>query len=132
MDTFEWTEETPVTANNMNEMQNIINNNISQSLKWNYLGTTQGNNSITLPNSFNELLCKIKLGGNDSVQFSIVIPYISLSGTTQGFNNGYEQQNVGISAGCRLAITTSSAYLTVAYLNTNNVLSTSSVEYYYR
>ena len=29
MDTFEWTEETPVTANNMNEMQNILNNNTS-------------------------------------------------------------------------------------------------------
>ena len=28
MDTFEWTEQTPVTANNLNEMQNIINNNI--------------------------------------------------------------------------------------------------------
>ena len=131
MDTFEWTEETPVTANNMNEMQNIINNNISGSLKWNYLGTTQGDNSITLPNSFNELLCKIKLAGNDNVQFSIVIPYISLSGTAQGFNSGYFQQN-GVLAGCRLAVTTSSAYLTVAYLNTNNVLSTSSVEYYYR
>lgn len=28
MNTFEWTEETPVTANNMNEMQNILNGNI--------------------------------------------------------------------------------------------------------
>lgn len=28
MDIFEWDEEIPVTANNMNEMQNIINNNI--------------------------------------------------------------------------------------------------------
>ena len=28
MEIFEWTEETPVTANNLNEMQNIINGNI--------------------------------------------------------------------------------------------------------
>lgn len=28
MEIFEWTEQTPVTANNLNEMQNIINNNI--------------------------------------------------------------------------------------------------------
>lgn len=27
MDTFEWTEETPVTANNLNEMQNILGGN---------------------------------------------------------------------------------------------------------
>lgn len=29
MNTFEWNEETPVTANNLNEMQNIINDNIT-------------------------------------------------------------------------------------------------------
>lgn len=30
MEIFEWSENIPVTANNLNEMQNIINNNISQ------------------------------------------------------------------------------------------------------
>lgn len=30
MDIFEWSENIPVTANNLNEMQNIINNNISE------------------------------------------------------------------------------------------------------
>lgn len=29
MDIFEWTEEIPVTANNLNEMQNILNDNVS-------------------------------------------------------------------------------------------------------
>lgn len=28
MDTFEWSENTPVTANNLNSMQDILNNNI--------------------------------------------------------------------------------------------------------
>ena len=32
MDTFVWTEETPVTANNLNEMQDILNDNISDSI----------------------------------------------------------------------------------------------------
>lgn len=32
MDIFEWDEQTPVTANNMNEMQNILNNNISENV----------------------------------------------------------------------------------------------------
>ena len=30
MNIFEWDEQTPVTANNMNEMQNILNDNISE------------------------------------------------------------------------------------------------------
>lgn len=32
MNIFEWDEETPVTANNMNEMQNIINNNFKDTI----------------------------------------------------------------------------------------------------
>lgn len=35
MDTFEWTEEKPVTANNLNEMQNILNNNMSNNFQSN-------------------------------------------------------------------------------------------------
>lgn len=35
MDTFEWTEETPVTANNMNEMQNILNDNVTNGFQAN-------------------------------------------------------------------------------------------------
>lgn len=33
MDIFEWEETIPVTANNLNEMQNIINDNISESIE---------------------------------------------------------------------------------------------------
>lgn len=32
MDIFEWSENIPVTANNLNEMQNVINNNISKEI----------------------------------------------------------------------------------------------------
>ena len=32
MDIFEWNENIPVTANNLNEMQNIINDNITDSI----------------------------------------------------------------------------------------------------
>lgn len=32
MDIFEWNENIPVTANNLNEMQNTINNNITESI----------------------------------------------------------------------------------------------------
>lgn len=32
MEIFEWTEQTPVTANNLNEMQNILNDNLNKKL----------------------------------------------------------------------------------------------------
>ena len=41
MNIFEWDEQTPVTANNMNEMQNILNNNISEAIIENYSTTEQ-------------------------------------------------------------------------------------------
>lgn len=43
MDTFEWTEETSVTANNMNEMENILNGNITSSIANQYNLITDGN-----------------------------------------------------------------------------------------
>lgn len=36
MNTFEWDENTPVTANNLNEMQNILNENITDSIENQY------------------------------------------------------------------------------------------------
>ena len=41
MDIFEWDEQTPVTANNMNEMQNILNDNISEEVLDVYSTTEQ-------------------------------------------------------------------------------------------
>jgi hypothetical protein len=43
MNTFEWDENTPVTANNLNETQNIINGNITTSLANQYNLVTDGN-----------------------------------------------------------------------------------------
>ena len=45
MDIFEWTEETPVTANNLNEMQNTINDNITA--ERNKMGKTLWEGSFT-------------------------------------------------------------------------------------
>lgn len=42
MDTFEWTEQTPVTANNLNEMQNILNDNIGEAVSNQVVLTTDG------------------------------------------------------------------------------------------
>lgn len=137
MDIFEWSENIPVTANNLNEMQNIINDNIEDESarisNWNLLGTKTGSSSMSLPSSFNELLCVVKVANNDSVQFSIIIPYIVLTTSSQGFNAGYFQQASGnVSAHCRINATKSSANLSYAFLNNSNILSSSTVKYYYR
>ena len=42
MEIFEWTEQTPVTANNMNEMQNKLNNNIKEAVENQYNLVTDG------------------------------------------------------------------------------------------
>lgn len=46
MDIFEWTENTPVTANNLNEMQNTVNGNIQPILDFLNL-----NNAVTYTGS---------------------------------------------------------------------------------
>lgn len=43
MDIFEWDENTPVTANNLNEMENTLNGNITTSLANQYNLVTDGN-----------------------------------------------------------------------------------------
>lgn len=136
MDIFEWSENIPVTANNLNEMQNIINNNIKDESarisNWNLLGTKTGNSSMSLPSSFNELLCVVKVSNNNNIQYTIIIPYIILTTSSQGFNAGYFQQNGSTSSACRINATKASANLANAYLNSSSVISNSSVTYYYR
>ena len=80
MDIFEWTEEIPVTANNLNEMQNILNDNITEEINglittgtnyikygnyaicWGQVHPTYNNANVmqgtaTLPLSFNNGRC---------------------------------------------------------------------------
>lgn len=88
MEIFEWTEEKPVTANNMNEMQNIINNNIEtadvygnnyvkmidgtlicwgETSVFNIPHSTQTDNDITLPVAYKDssfkVICSVQAGG---------------------------------------------------------------------
>ena len=75
MDTFEWTEETPVTANNLNEMQNILGRNFQ--LKGKLLWTnpnpiaTFPQQDITLSSSDYDMLeIFYKSSGRNSYCFS--------------------------------------------------------------
>ncbi len=66
MDIFEWEETIPVTANNLNEMQNIINNNITS--KRAEIGKTLWEGSFTtgtlqIPNLSDYSIIVIYVGG---------------------------------------------------------------------
>lgn len=144
-----------VAASNLNEIKSVVNSNanlmgdlsllnttvkssvvnalneLEDSDTWKLLGSVTGNTSINLPASFKEILAIVKVDNNDNVVFSFVIPYVSLKSTSQGFNNGY-YQTTSINSYSRITCTLSSAQIVNAYLNTNSVLSTSTMDIYYR
>ena len=120
MDIFEWDENIPVTANNMNEMQDIINGNIptaiSEALSWKFLGEKSGQDAIALPETFNELLCIVKINNNDTYQIPILVPVTHLSVSPLSFNGGY-YACASSSAYCRVSVSSTSANLQQAYIN---------------
>ena len=88
MEIFEWDENIPVTANNLNEMQSIINNNIEtadvygnnyvkmvdgtlicwgETSAFNISSSSQTNNDITLPVAYKDsnfkVICSVSAGG---------------------------------------------------------------------
>ena len=107
---------------------NKINNLLSWTLKDNATGTA----SISLPSSFNEIMCIVKISNNDNVQIPLIIPYSHLTTTSQGFNSGYYGAGQGTSSFCRVVATKTSASISQAYLNANNVTSSSTLYVYYR
>jgi len=135
MDIFEWDESIPVTVNNLNEMQNIINNNIVEESarirNWNYLGSTTADGTINLPSSFNEILCIIKIDNNSALQLLIQVPYIHLTSSSQSFNSGYYGSS-SVSGYARAVISRTSGNLSNAYQNGTFKLSTTVAMWYYR
>lgn len=119
-------------AEDMNEIKTVVNNNADATHVWKSVGNTTGSTSIALSGTINELLAVVKVANNDNVALSIVIPFNILKTTNTGFNSGYVNQGLGVSAGCRVLATTTSINLSIAYLNGNDSLSTSTMTVYYR
>lgn len=124
---------------NIEEMYIRVNNNgtwtdweSAGSNKWKLIDTKTGSTSVSLPSTFDELLCVVSVDNNANINIPIVIPYGMLTTTSLGFNGGYfRTSNVGSYA--RILATTTSANLTEAYLNGNNdKTSTSVTKFYYR
>lgn len=136
MDIFEWSENIPVTANNLNEMQNIINNNISEKASeitdWKLLGKTSGTATINFPSNFKEIMALVVVNKNTGLQYVFNIPKILLSSTTTYFNNGYYGSANNMTGYVRIALSTSTGNLIQAYSNQTNVLNNSDTTWYYR
>lgn len=121
-----------VQAVDMNEIKTVVNNNADATHVWKSLGNATGSTAIAISGTVNELLAVVKVNNNDNVCLNIVIPFNILTTTSQGFNSGYVNQNIGVSAGCRVLATTTSINLSIAYLNGTDNLSASKLTVYYR
>ena len=119
-----------VQASDMNEIKNVVNANANATHKWVSVGDTTGTTSLTLPQDFNEILVVVKVANNDNVCITMVIPENTLYNTAHGFNGGYYAGN--INAHVRVLGSLTSISLSIATLNNSNVLSTSTMEVYYR
>ena len=107
-------------------------NYVNNKLEWTLLGTTTGTNEINLPSSFNELLAMPQVAGNTNLNYSILIPYIHLTNSFQGYDSGYHGTGVGQSGYVRVQAKIGVAKMTDAYSNGGSVISSSNASWYYR
>ena len=118
---------------NTTEKSNLVGaiNEVTTKQAWNLVDSKTGDTTITLPNSFNELLIIVVVDNNSNVHFTFNIPYQILGSSVKGFNSGY-YQNSGVLSNCRVLVSNTSANLTVAFLNNQDKKSTSTTIIYYR
>ena len=90
MNIFEWDEETPVTANNMNEMQNILNDNIKNQY------TTIYNNPTG--DDLN-LVCSETISNFDYLQFDFLHQGYHMSCIVPIIDNKVQITSIGIPSG---------------------------------
>lgn len=122
-----------VQAADLNEIKTVVNANADATHTWVELGRKTGAGSITLPNDYRDLLAIIKLQGGDNTWLSIDLPEALLSQleNSMGFNSGY-YRSAGINGMGRVSVNTTTISLSQAYLNGNDVLSTTDWVVYYR
>lgn len=92
MDIFEWTEQIPVTANNLNEMQNIINDNITDTIETN-VGKVLWEN--TNPQAISTMT--ITLNSSDYDYYEILYTYGNSTSSTAMLSTGKILKGYGTS-----------------------------------
>lgn len=122
-----------VQAADLNEIKTVVNANADATHTWVELGRKTGAVSMNLPNNYRDLLVILKLQGGDNTWLSINLPEALLSqfDSSMGFNSGY-YRSASINAMGRVSVSSTSIILNQAYLNGNDVLSSTQWVVYYR
>lgn len=103
----------------------IISNN------WRLWNTASGNNSITLPSKFAELMCEVCVDNSEDNYTNVTVAKAMLSSTAKGFRSGGYGANTS-SMATIVQITTTTAKIVQARLNGTDKASTSVLKVYYR
>lgn len=120
MDIFEWDESIPVTANNLNEMQNIINNNISQEVLDVYSTSEQRIGTWVGKPLYRKLYYVSAFPNNTTTSFAhnlYNVNFVKIDGIATDEATLWLNANVGSSSG-RMTIT-ANATTVFLYANSN-------------
>ena len=134
VDPEEYSGTTPLSANNLNAMEDDIYENINalqNAIKWKTAGTATGSNQVNLPAEFDELLIIVHGGSSATTHFTFSIPYLALSSNEIGFTDGQYADAVA-SSRVRIYVSNSIAYLSMFTVDNVDVLSSSTITVYYK
>lgn len=106
--------------------------NLDNPFAWRLAGTQTGTTSISIPLGISELNIMVTIAGNYVVKVPMHIPVLELGSSGRGFNAGYTQSSINVSAGTRVTASLTSVFLASAYLNGADVTSTTVISVYYR
>lgn len=128
---------TPVTANNLNEMQNIINDNIenevADSKTWTLLGQTSANAEIELPSDWVELYAIIRLGSSTNIFMPIItLRESAMLGNIQIRTGGYLLSNSNYGGSIYITDSATKVKTIECYENSQNILASTITRWYYR
>jgi len=127
-DTTNW-EITGITTHEDDYNTEIVSLN-SGLYCWKYMGDTTGSTPIVMPTDYNELLIIVYAGGNKNLGVTFNIPKMTL-GTSNSFNSGYYWSS-SYNMYVRVTVTPNEASINTSRSNNADVLSTSTLELYYR
>lgn len=128
---------TPVTANNLNEMQNVINANIENEVEdsktWTLLGQTSANAEIELPSNWVELYAIIRLGSSTSIFMPIItLRESAMLGNIQIRTGGYLLPSSNYGGSIYITDSATKAKTIECYENSQNILDSTITRWYYR
>lgn len=107
----------------------ILNDKITDLLKWKEVGRVTNNTKMNLPESFNELLIYV-YNAND--HFITTIPRILLSSSKKKFDLGGRMTSSSVGYGLAGAISLTEYNLDIFYENTQNKITNATTVIYYR